>query len=150
MRVGYDLIRMFEKRLHSSRRVLFFCRDQVVKIPVRPDSALIQKIIQHRLAKFKKDAPRGYLTRDAKAEDLKTLPILKGHVQPGQYITKFRHVFTHAEMNEDLELVAARVGNVADVSEHEESLRAFDWGGGRGRPFGGLPGLGVDKVRPPQ
>ncbi len=102
----------------------------------------IQKIIQHRLNKYQKDQPRGYLIRDAKSEDLKTLPILKGHVQPDQYITKFRHVFARAEMNEDLELVAAKVGNVADVSEHDEVLRTVIFGG-RGGRFG-RPGLGID------
>jgi hypothetical protein len=65
---------------------------------------------------------------------VETVAILKGHVQPDQYLTKFRHVFTRAEMNEDLVLVRAMVGNLADVSEHEEVLRAMLWGG-RGRGF---------------
>jgi hypothetical protein len=95
----------------------------------------IQKIITHRLAKCQKERPRGYLVREAKKEDLKTLPILKGHVQPDQYLTKFRHVFTRAEMIEDLVLAPARIGAVADVSEHEEVLRALQWSG-RGRGFG--------------
>ena len=94
----------------------------------------IQKIITHRLAKSQQDQPRGYLVREAKKEDLKPLPILKGHVQPDQYLTKFRHVFTRAEMNEDLVLVRATVGDLADLSEHEEVLRAMLWGG-RGRGF---------------
>jgi hypothetical protein len=94
----------------------------------------IQKIIQARLAKYQKDAPRGYLVRDAKTEDVKGLSILKGHVQPEQYVTKFRHVFTKAEMNEDLVLVQAKVGNVNDVSEHEELLRTLMFG--RGGRFG--------------
>jgi hypothetical protein len=98
----------------------------------------IQKIIQHRLAKYQKDQPRGYLVRDAKKEDLKLLPILQGHVQPNQYLTKIRHVFARAQMNEDLVLIAAKVGNVDDVSDHEEVLRGMQWGGrGRFGPGGG-------------
>ena len=101
----------------------------------------IHKIINARLVRYQKEAPRGYLVRDAKKEDLKTLPLLKGHVQPDQYITKFRHVFTRAEMNEDLVLTQAKVGDVADVSEHDEVLRQMMFGG-RGRfspPIGNLP-----------
>ncbi|MBI3822728.1 MAG: hypothetical protein HY289_08610 [Planctomycetes bacterium] len=100
----------------------------------------IQKIIQSRLAKAQRDQPRGYLVREAKTDDLKTLPILQGHVQAEQYITKFRHVFTKAEMNDDLVLVQAKVGDVADVSEHEEMLRAVAWGGRGGLDFKVFPG----------
>ena len=104
-------------------------------------SNAILKIIQHRLAKYQKDQPRGYLVRNAKADDLKTLTFLKGHVQAGQYITKFRHVFTRAEMNEDLVMAPATVGDVADVSEHDEVLRTLMWGGGRGGRFDRLNDL---------
>ena len=86
-------------------------------------SIAIQKIIAHRLQKYQKEQPRGYLVREAKKEDVKLLPILQGHVQANQYITKIRHVFARAEMNDDLVLVAAKVGNVDDVSDHEEVLR---------------------------
>jgi hypothetical protein len=110
----------------------------------------IQKIIQHRLAKYNKDQPRGYLVRDAKKEDIKLLPILQGHVQANQYITKIRHVFARAEMNEDLVLVSAKVGGVDDVSDHEEVLRGMQWGGrGRFGPGGGrFPAPGLPGVAP--
>jgi hypothetical protein len=117
-------------------------------------SVAIQKIIQARLNKYQKEQPRGYLTRTAKKEDLKTLPILKGHVQPDQYITKFRHTFTRAEMTDDLVLVQAKVGDTADTSESEEVLRHMLFGRGRFGPgFGpglppppGLPGGGLRPV----
>jgi Uncharacterized protein conserved in bacteria (DUF2330) len=95
----------------------------------------IIKIIQHRLAKYQKEQPRGYLVRDASKEDLKTLPILQGHIQPGQYLTKFHHTFTRAEMSDDLVLTQAKVGGIDDVSDHEEMLRTFAFGGGRGGRF---------------
>ena len=97
----------------------------------------IQKIIAHRLAKYQKDQPRGYLVRDAKKEDIKLLTFLKGHVQPDQYITKIHHIFTRAEMAEDLVLTPAKVGEVADTSEHDEVLRTFAFGGRGGRGIGG-------------
>ena len=112
-------------------------------------AAAITKIVNHRLAKFQKEQPRGYLVRDGSKEDVKLMPILKGHVQSGQYITKIRHTFT-ARTNDDLVLVPAKVGEVADVSEHEEVLRTVVFGGGR---FGGLCGGGfgrfdIDSVQP--
>jgi len=103
------------------------------------------KVIQQRMAKFQKDRPRGYLVRKASAEDLKTLPLLKGHLQPGMYLTKFQRSFNKNEMNEDLEMVEAKVANIADTSEHEEVLRAQMFGGRGFRgldlpPAGGGPG----------
>lgn len=104
------------------------------------------KVIQQRMAKFQKDRPRGYLVRKASAEDLKTLPLLKGHLQSGMYLTKFQRSFNKDEMNEDLEMVEAKVANVADTSEHEEILRAQMFGGRGGfrgidiAPPGGGPG----------
>lgn len=100
------------------------------------------KVIQQRMAKFQKDRPRGYLVRKASAEDLKTLPLLKGHLQAGMYLTKFQRSFNKNEMNEDLEMVEAKVANVADTSEHEEILRA--------QMFGGRGGFrGIDFAVPP-
>jgi hypothetical protein len=104
----------------------------------------IFKIIQHRLAKYQQERPRGYLVREAKKDDLKVLPVLKGHLQEGQYLTRFRHTFTKAELAEDLVLVRAKVGDVEDVSEHEEVLRTMHFGGpGRFGPFGPGGGLGL-------
>src|ERR1019366_1865077 len=111
-------------------------------------STAIVKIIQHRLAKYQKDQPRGYLVRDAKKEDLKALPVLQGHIQPGQYLTKFHHTFTRAEMNDDLVLMQAKVDGTDDVSDHEEVLRTFAFGGRGGRfPGGALP-PNLDVPRP--
>jgi hypothetical protein len=47
-------------------------------------------------------------------------------------------------MNEDLVLTSAKVGGIDDVSDHEEVLRGFAWGGRGGRfgPRGGFDGIG--------
>lgn len=114
----------------------------------RPDlrdparATAIMKVIQARLAKSQKDRPRGYLVREAPTEDLKTMSILKGHLQAGQMLTKFHRTFTRGEMGDDLVLVQAKAGNVEDNSEHEELLRTVGFGGGRVFPGGGpLPGI---------
>lgn len=112
-------------------------------------AAIISRVIDRRLQKFQQDQPRGYLTREGSKEDLKTLAILKGHVREGQFVTRFHHTFTKAEMNDDLVLVAAKVGQVDDVSEHEEVLRTLIHGRGRfGRfpPRFDLPAPGLDFV----
>jgi hypothetical protein len=113
--------------------------------------AAVTKVIQYRVQKAAQDRPRGYLVREASKDDLKALPILKGHLQEGQMLTKFHRTFTRGEMNEDLVLVQAKVGEAEDRSEHEEMLRTttFGRGGPRGLPFGpgggpvppGRPGL---------
>jgi hypothetical protein len=109
----------------------------------------IFNVIQRRLEQYRQARPRGYLVRDASKEDIKALRILQGHLQEGQVLTKFDHVFTKDEMNDDLVLVPARVGDVADRSEHEELLRTliiqgprgprFPLPGGPGLPPGGIP-----------
>jgi hypothetical protein len=104
----------------------------------------IFKVIQRRLDKAQKDRPRGYLVRDASKEDLKSLPVLRGHLKEGQYLTKFTRTFTKAEMNEDMVMVQAKAGNVEDRSEHEELLRTVIFGG---RGFGGR-GFGPAPVPP--
>jgi hypothetical protein len=43
-------------------------------------------------------------------------------LREGQFVTKFRKVFLRDEMNDDLQIVAARYGNAMDNSEHEEIL----------------------------
>jgi hypothetical protein len=45
-----------------------------------------------------------------------------GHLQVGLFITKFRKIFTRDEMNDDLLLVPARLGDQDDNSEYEEIL----------------------------
>jgi hypothetical protein len=60
--------------------------------------------------------------REAPAEDLKQLKILTGHLKEGQFVTKFRKTFTKAEMDDDLLIVPARLGQAEDRSEYEEIL----------------------------
>jgi hypothetical protein len=82
----------------------------------------IRKVIQGRLAKAHQERPLGYLVRHAPADDQKALQQLAGHLQAGLFITKFRKSFTRDEMNDDLEIVAARVGEQNDESEYQEIL----------------------------
>jgi hypothetical protein len=78
--------------------------------------------IERRLAKFRKDRPGGYLVREAPEADVKALRQLVGHVQEGQFLTKFRKVFTRAEMADDLVIVPAKHGDAEDRSEYTEIL----------------------------
>ncbi|HYV38761.1 MAG TPA: DUF2330 domain-containing protein, partial [Gemmataceae bacterium] len=82
----------------------------------------VAKVIQWRLDQLMKLRPNGFLVREAPAEEVRQLQILLGHLQAGTFITKFRKVFTRDEMNDDLELVAARLGEAADTSQYEEML----------------------------
>jgi hypothetical protein len=85
-------------------------------------SVKVTQVINERLAKSKKDRPAGYHVRSAPVKDVKQLKILTGHLQEGQFLTKFRKTFTRDEMNADLLMVPAKVGDVEDKSEYEESL----------------------------
>ncbi|HYV35063.1 MAG TPA: DUF2330 domain-containing protein [Gemmataceae bacterium] len=82
----------------------------------------IYKVIRERLAKSQQAKPNGYLVRHAPAEDVKSLQQLAGHLQAGLFVTKFRKVFTRDEMNDDLLIIAARLGDQDDFSEYEEIL----------------------------
>jgi hypothetical protein len=82
----------------------------------------IFKVIRQRLEKAQKERPGGYLVREAPADDLKQLKILVGHLKEGQFVTKIRKTFTKAEMDDDLLLVPARLGQAEDQSEYEEIL----------------------------
>jgi hypothetical protein len=66
----------------------------------------------------------GFVQRYAPDEEVKGLQQLVGHVQVGLFITKFRKIFTRGEMNDDLLIVPARLGDTADFSEYEEILPA--------------------------
>ena len=44
------------------------------------------------------------------------------HLQIGVFVTKLRHNFTRGEMNDDLVLVPARLGEQEDTSEYTELL----------------------------
>src|SRR5205823_9734523 len=91
-----------------------------VKDPKKAEA--IFKIIRARLDKSTKERPAGYLVREAPAEDLKALMLLAGHLKEGQFVTKFRKTFTKPEMDDDLLLVPAKIGNAEDRSEYEEIL----------------------------
>jgi hypothetical protein len=82
----------------------------------------IEKVIRARLAKAQQERPLGYLVRQAPAEDVRALQQLMGHVQAGLFITKFRKIFARDEMNDDLVLVPARMGDRDDSSEYQEIL----------------------------
>jgi hypothetical protein len=82
----------------------------------------VYKTIRARLDKFRKDRPGGYLVRTAPDEDVKALKQLLGHIQEGQVVTKFRKTFTRGEMNDDLKIVPAKVGDAVDRSEYTEVL----------------------------
>ena len=49
-------------------------------------------------------------------------PALAGHLREGQFVTKFRKTFTKAEMNDDLLIIPAKLGDAVDKSEYEEIL----------------------------
>src|SRR6202011_6415788 len=80
------------------------------------------KVIQERLEKSQKERPGGYLVREAPAEDLKQLKVLAGHVKEGQFLTKIRKTFTPGEMDDDLLIVPANLGQAEDHSEYTEAL----------------------------
>ena len=48
--------------------------------------------------------------------------LLTGHLQAGLFITKFRKIFSRAEMNSDLLIVPARYNDSEDSSEYQEQL----------------------------
>jgi hypothetical protein len=91
-----------------------------LKDPARSQAVI--KVIQARLAKAQQERPFGYLVRHVPAEDVRNLQQLAGHVQAGQFITKFRKIFARDEMNDDLLMVPARYNDAVDDSEYEELL----------------------------
>jgi hypothetical protein len=91
-----------------------------VKDPKKAEA--VYKVIRERLAKYRKERPGGFLVRQAPAADVKQLKLLAGHLKAGQFLTKFRKTFTKDEMNDDLLLIPARLGQAEDRSEYEEIL----------------------------
>lgn len=65
---------------------------------------------------------RARYNRNAPQEDVRKLRLLKGHIQQGQFVTKFRKVFKRSEMMQDLEFVRARVGGKIDDVEYYSIL----------------------------
>src|SRR5438132_1212927 len=96
------------------------CRQAVAKNPARAKA--IAKVIRARLAKAQQERPFGYLVREAPADDVRQLQQLAGHLEASAFITKFRKILMRNEMNDDLVLVPARLGQNADDSEYEELL----------------------------
>src|SRR5262249_50728538 len=82
----------------------------------------VYKLIRERLAKYRKEKPGGYLVREAPEADVKQLKILAGHLKEAQFLTKIRKTFTKGEMNDDLFVVPARLGQAEDSSEYQEIL----------------------------
>jgi hypothetical protein len=82
----------------------------------------VYKIIRARLDKARQSHPFGYAVRHVPQEDIGKLRTLTGHLQVGLFVTKFRHIFTRGEMNDDLVLVPARLGTEEDTSEYTEQL----------------------------
>jgi hypothetical protein len=82
----------------------------------------VYKTIRERLEKYQKDRPGGYLVREAPEKDVKELKLLLGHLKEGQFVTKFRKTFTRGEMDDDLLIVPAKLGDAVDRSEYEETL----------------------------
>jgi hypothetical protein len=91
-----------------------------VKDPQKAEA--VYKVIRERLEKDRKERPGGYLVREAPAEDVQKLKLLAGHLKEGQFVTKLRKTFTKGEMDDDLVLVPAKVGNAEDTSGYEEVL----------------------------
>jgi hypothetical protein len=91
-----------------------------VKDPKKAEA--VYKVIRERLAKLHKEHPGGFLVREAPAADVKQLKILAGHLQEGQFLTKFRKTFTKGEMDDDLLIVPAKLGQADDSSEYQEIL----------------------------
>jgi hypothetical protein len=82
----------------------------------------IYKVIRARLDRARQERPFGYLVREAPAEDIRSLQQLSGHLQAGLFVTKFRKIFSRDEMNDDLLIVPATLGQNEDSSEYEEIL----------------------------
>jgi hypothetical protein len=89
------------------------------------DAAKVTRAFQtiaDRIAKSRRERPGGYLVREAPEADVKALKQLVGHLQEGQFVTKFRKTFTRAEMTDDLVILPAKLGNAEDRSEYTEVL----------------------------
>jgi hypothetical protein len=85
-------------------------------------AAIAAKVISARLQRSRQLRPDGYLVREAPAKNVQQLRLLVGHLKEGQFLTKFRKTFTRDEMDDDLILVPAMVGNAKDQSEYVEIL----------------------------
>jgi hypothetical protein len=91
-----------------------------VKDPKKAEA--VYKVIRERLAKSRKQRPEGYLVREAPKADVKQLKLLSGYLKEGRFLTKFRKTFTKGEMNDDLLIIPAKLGQAEDKSEYQEIL----------------------------
>jgi hypothetical protein len=60
--------------------------------------------------------------REAPKDEVEKLKFLKGHIQKDQFVTKFRKVFAKSEMDSDLELVRAKIGDKDEDLEYYSIL----------------------------
>jgi hypothetical protein len=91
-----------------------------VKDPKKAEEVF--KVIRERLEKDRKERPGGYLVREAPEKDVQGLKILSGHLKEKQFVTKIRKTFTKGEMEDDLLIVPAKLGQAEDHSEYGEVL----------------------------
>jgi hypothetical protein len=91
-----------------------------VKDPKKAEEVF--KVIRERLDKDRKERPGGYLVREAPEKDVQGLKLLSGHLKEKQFVTKVRKTFSKGEMEDDLVIVPARLGQAEDHSEYEEVL----------------------------
>jgi hypothetical protein len=91
-----------------------------VKDPKKAEEVF--KVIRERLEKSRKERPGGYLVREAPEKDVQGLKILSGHLKEKQFVTKIRKTFARGEMEDDLLIVPAKLGQAEDHSEYEEVL----------------------------
>jgi Uncharacterized protein conserved in bacteria (DUF2330) len=83
---------------------------------------MVTRTINDRLNRYTQERPGGYFVREAPEADVKALKQLLGHVQEGQFVTKFRKTFTRGEMTDDLVIIPAKIGDAVDRSEYTEVL----------------------------
>jgi len=60
--------------------------------------------------------------RDAPPDEVRKLKLLRGHIQKGKFVTKFRKVFHNREMQDDLALVTASADGKPDTTDYYQIL----------------------------
>ena len=93
---------------------------QLQRDGVRPTTLeWTKKVVRKDLGVIEGTVP---YNRDAPPEDVKQLKILRGHIQEGQVVTKFRKLFHQREMKDDLTLVRAMAAGSPDNTAYYEIL----------------------------
>jgi hypothetical protein len=85
-------------------------------------TAEVTKAIRQRLADWQSKRPGGFLVREAPAKEIAQLKLLAGYLKENMFLTKVRKTFTKDEMNDDLLIVPAKMGEAEDSSEYQEIL----------------------------